>query len=104
VHFEFSLRGGFLTPRRRILDLDWRSCDLAVLRTRTHKYVHFQKLPPLLFDLRDDPGELHDRAADPACRATMLALAQRMLDWRMHNAERELVNLSASPDGLVVLA
>jgi arylsulfatase A-like enzyme len=104
VHFEFSLRGGFLAPQRRILDLDWRSCDLAVLRTRTHKYVHFQKLPPLLFDLRNDPYELRDRSRDPECRDAMLDLTRRMLDWRMRNAERELVNLSASPDGLVCVA
>jgi arylsulfatase A-like enzyme len=66
--------------------------------------VHFQKLPPLLFDLRDDPDELRDRARDPECRDAMLDLARRMLDWRMRNAERELVNLSASPDGLVAVS
>lgn len=104
VHFEFSLRGGFLAPQRRILGLDWRNCDLAVMRTPTHKYVHFQALPPVLFDLRDDPHELRNRAADPACREVMLDMAQRMLSWRMHHAERELVNMSASPDGLVSVA
>ncbi len=103
VHFEFSLRGGFLAPQLKILGLDYRSCDLAVLRTRTHKYVHFQALPPLLFDLRDDPQELRDRSKDPDCRAVVLELAQQMLSWRMHHAERELVNLSASPAGLVAV-
>lgn len=104
VHFEFSLRGGFFAPSQRILGLDWRSCDLAVLRTQTHKYVHFQSLPPLLFDLAADPSEIVDRARDPACREIMLEMTQRMLSWRMHNAERELVHLSASPDGLVAVA
>jgi arylsulfatase A-like enzyme len=104
VHFEFSLRGGFLSPETRVLDLDYRSCDLAVLRTATHKYVHFQKLPPLLFDLRGDPHELRNRAGDPVCHEVMLAMAQRMLDWRMHHAERELLHLSASPAGLVAIA
>ena len=103
AHFEFSLRGGFLAPQRQVLGLDYRSCDLAVLRTQTHKYVHFQALPPVLFDLRDDPQELYDRARDPACRDIMLAMAQQMLSWRMHNAERELLNLSASQDGLVTV-
>jgi arylsulfatase A-like enzyme len=104
AHFEFSLRGGFLAPGQRVMDLDWRSCDLAVLRTDTHKYVHFQSLPPLLFDLREDPHEIVDRSGDPACRGTMLELAQRMLSWRMHHAERELTHLSASPGGLVAIA
>jgi arylsulfatase A-like enzyme len=104
AHFEFSLRGGFHAPDARVLDLGWRSCDLAVLRTDTHKYVHFQALPPLLFDLRDDPHELLDRSRDPACAGILLEMAQRMLSWRMHHAERELVNLSASPAGLVAIA
>ncbi|MBL8702051.1 MAG: alkaline phosphatase family protein [Alphaproteobacteria bacterium] len=104
VHFEFSLRGGFFAPSQRILGLDWRSCDLAVLRSDSHKYVHFQALPPVLFDLRADPGEIVDRSRDPAYREVMLDMAQRMLSWRMHHAERELVNLSASTDGLVAVA
>ncbi len=103
VHFEFSLRGGFLNPDRRILGLDYRRSELAVLRTQTHKYVHFQGLPALLFDLTEDPHELTDRATDPRCREVMLDMAQRMLNWRMYNAERELVNLNASPAGLVRL-
>jgi hypothetical protein len=61
-------------------------------------------VPPLLFDLRNDPYELRDRSRDPECRDAMLDLTRRMLDWRMRNAERELVNLSASPDGLVCVA
>ena len=36
-----------------------RQCNLAVIRTDKFKYVHFGGgLPPLLFDLDDDPGEL----------------------------------------------
>ena len=101
VHFEFAVRGGFLVPDRWTLGMDYRTCDLSVLRTDRYKYVHFQTLPPLLFDLREDPGELHDRSRDPAYASVMLELAQKMLSWRMHYAERELVNLSASPAGLV---
>jgi arylsulfatase A-like enzyme len=101
VHFEFAIRGGFLVPDRWTLGMDYRTCDLGVLRTERYKYVHFQTLPPLLFDLREDPGELHDRSTDPAYAAVMLTMAQKMLSWRMNCAERELVNLSASPRGLV---
>lgn len=101
VHFEFAMRGGFMAPDRWALGLDYRTCDLTVLRTDRYKYVHFQALPPLLFDLQEDPGELHDLAGDPAAAPVMMALAQQMLSWRMNHAERELVNLSASPAGLV---
>jgi arylsulfatase A-like enzyme len=101
VHFEFSLRGGFMAPDRWALGLDYRTCDLTVLRTERYKYVHFQALPPLLFDLQEDPGELRNLAGDPAAAPVMLAMAQKMLSWRMHYSERELLNLSASPAGLV---
>ena len=101
VHFEFAVRGGFLVPDRWALGMDYRTCDLGVLRTDRYKYVHFQSLPPLLFDLQEDPGELRDRSSDSAYGAVMLAMTQKMLSWRMHYAERELVNLSASPKGLV---
>jgi arylsulfatase A-like enzyme len=103
VHFEFSLRGGYSAPKQSALNLDYRSCDLAVLRTADYKYVHFQALPPILFDLREDPRELVDRSRDQGYREVMLEMAQRMLNWRMHNAERELTHLNASPEGLVAI-
>jgi hypothetical protein len=32
-----------------------------------------------LFDLENDPGELLDRSADPACREVVLDLRERLL-------------------------
>jgi arylsulfatase A-like enzyme len=43
-----------------------------------YKYVHFAGLPPLLFDLHDDPNELRNRAADPAYLPVVLEYAQKM--------------------------
>lgn len=100
VHFEFSQRIGY--PYAKVLPhgLDWRDAELAVLRTETHKYVHFPTLPPVLFDLQDDPGEFHNRADDPACRGVMLEMAQRMLTWRMRHADRTRSRYTASRHGL----
>ena len=36
------------------------------IRGERYKYVHFAGLPPLLFDLHDDPHEFRNRAEDPA--------------------------------------
>ncbi|MGO8448108.1 phosphonate monoester hydrolase, partial [Rhizobium ruizarguesonis] len=41
-------------------------CNLAVIRDARFKYVHLTALPPLLFNLADDPMELDNGAADPA--------------------------------------
>ncbi|MEM7322657.1 MAG: sulfatase-like hydrolase/transferase [Actinomycetota bacterium] len=40
----------------------------VAVRTERYRYVDFGTLPPLLFDLQEDPLELVDRAVDPALR------------------------------------
>ena len=47
---------------------------ITMLRQQQWKYVHFASYPPQLFDLENDPEELADRSADPACRATLARL------------------------------
>ena len=44
-------------------------CSIAVVRGKRYKYIHFGALPPLLFDLAEDPDEMKNRAADPAYAA-----------------------------------
>jgi arylsulfatase A-like enzyme len=76
-------------------------CSLAVLRDEHGKYVHFTGLPPVFYDLDDDPHELHNRAADPAWAATVLEYAQRLLSLRMRHADRALTGVLVTPMGLV---
>ena len=54
--------------------------------------MHFTTLPPLLFDLENDPGEFENRAGDPACQGEVARLARRLLSHRMLHAERSLAN------------
>ena len=76
-------------------------CQLAILRGKRWKYVHFATLPPLLFDLENDPDEMENLAADPAHAGQVLDCAQRMLSWRMRYAERTLTNLHLWRDGVI---
>lgn len=76
-------------------------CVLNVIRGPRYKYVHFAALPPLFFDLQEDPQEFHDRAADPAYRSLVLDYAQKLISWRMTHDERVLVNQSLTGDGVV---
>ena len=62
-------------------------------RTKGEKYVHFAGLPPLYFDLNADPHELRNLAGDAINAPAMLALAGRMLDWRLAFARRELTGI-----------
>ncbi len=102
VHFEFDFRPYFSNatkPPPFGLPLD--QCGLCVIRDERYKYVHFDALPPLLFDMEADPGQLENLAKDPANAPVMLDYAQRMLSWRMRYADRTLTGYSATPDGLI---
>jgi hypothetical protein len=72
-----------------------------VLRDEHGKYVHFAGMPPLFYDLDDDPDELVDRAGDPACASRVLEYAQRLLSVRMRNADRTLTGALVTPQGVI---
>jgi hypothetical protein len=58
------------------------------------------ELPPLLFDHRQDPGWLVDRAADPSSTSLLLDRTQRLLTWRMRHTDATLANLLVTPRGV----
>lgn len=101
VFWEFDFRDPVGAARGESTGLGLDESCLTVMRDRRGKYVHFAALPPLLFDLERDPGELDDRSHDPAYTATMLEYAQRMLSWRMRTDDRTLTGLFLAPGGLV---
>ena len=74
---------------------------MVAMRTESWKYVHFTGLPPVLYDLADDPGELHNVAAEPAYRALLAEAAQRMLSWRIAHTDIAMTRQCATPAGLV---
>jgi len=90
VFFEYDL-GHPVKPTRyqRRLGLGLEQANFAALRERRFKYVHFNGgLPPMLFDLAEDPAELRNLAEEPAHAPELLRLARRMLDHRMRHAGR----------------
>jgi arylsulfatase A-like enzyme len=100
AHWEYDFRdlaGGLAHERLGIARDD---CSLAVLRGEHHAYVHCAALPPLLFDLRNDPHWLHNVADDPAHAGAALQMARRMLDWRLSQADRTTTGWAISPQGL----
>jgi len=101
AHWEFDFRDIPNQEAETTLGLTSDQCTLCVIRDERYKYVHFPALPPLFFDLRQDPMEFHDLAADPAHQGLVLAYAQKMLSWRMAHAERVLANTFLTPDGVL---
>jgi arylsulfatase A-like enzyme len=93
VHWEYDFRDRHVPAAQAALGLDAEACNLTVLRSTRHKYVHFAALPPLFYDLERDHDELENRAEDPACRELVLAYAQKMLSWRMRSEDRTLSHI-----------
>jgi arylsulfatase A-like enzyme len=100
AHFEFDFREPQGGAPERALGVRLHECSLNVIRDERYKYVHFARLPPLFFDLEQDPGEREDRSRDPAYQSLVLEYAQRMLSWRMAHDEQALTHLALSPDGV----
>jgi len=89
------------TRFQRLLGLDLASANVAMLREKRFKYVHFNGgLPPLLFDMAADPGEMRNLAGDPAYQGEMLRLARRTLDHRMAHADHALARMHITEDGV----
>jgi arylsulfatase A-like enzyme len=100
VHFEFDFRDIHYSKPESDLGVPMDRACLAVVRDTRFKYVHFPALPPLFFDLAEDPGQFVNRADDPAYAGLVLEYARRMLDWRLAHADRTLTHYRATPAGL----
>lgn len=97
VHWEYDFRSVTNPATEEALGLTADTCNLCVIRDTHFKYVHFAGLPCLLFDLRNDPGELNDLASQSSHSDTVLEYAQRMLSWRMRHADKTLTHLALTP-------
>jgi len=101
AHWEFDFRDATSDAAERALGVPLHACTLNVLRGDRYKYVHFAGLPPLLFDLHDDPHEFRNRANDPSYLPVVLDCAQRMLSWRMRHDEQTLTHMALTSKGVV---
>lgn len=101
VHYEFDFRNIFYSKPEDFLGIDMDESSLSVIQNEDYKYVHFAALPPLFFDLKKDPGQLNNIVADPAYAEQVLAMAQKMINWKMIHADRTLTGYAATPDGLL---
>jgi arylsulfatase A-like enzyme len=90
VHWEYDFRDVLQGNPEHHFGLSLDECSLAVIRDYNYKYVHFNQLPALLFDLQNDPGELNNLAQHPDYIGVTLTYAQKMLNWHMRNEDRSL--------------
>lgn len=101
AHWEFDFRTIADGEAERHFGIGSRQCNLAVLRTADYKYVHFGGgLPPLLFDLNKDPGELNNVANKPDYLPVRLEFAERMLAWRAAHLDQSLALVELTEEGV----
>lgn len=101
IFFESDFRDIISEDPQRHFGLHMDECGLAVLRDDRWAYVHFAALPPLLFDIVADPGQLNDLAGDPAHEPVIADCQARMLRWRLVEQDRTLTGMGCWKGGYV---
>lgn len=101
VHWLYDFRDIATSRPEQIFGLTHSECNLLVHRDDSFKYVHFAAMPPLLFDLKNDPDEMHNLSEEPDYQAIVLDYAQKLLSWRMCNEYGALDKYLATPDGMI---
>jgi arylsulfatase A-like enzyme len=99
AHWEFDFRDPSDDLAERELGLTMHQCTMNIIRGARYKYVHFTNLPPLFFDLKNDPGEFTNLANDSAYAPHVLEYAQKLLSWRMNHDEQTLTHIMLSEEG-----
>ena len=100
LHYEYDFRDVHYSRPETALGLSLDESSLCVIQDDDYKYVHFAALPPLFFDLRDDPHQFRNLADEPAYAGVVKDYAQKALSWRLKHAERTLTHHRATPRGL----
>ena len=62
-----------------------------LIRDEEFNYAHFNALPDVLYDLRQDPQELHNVAAESDYREVIESYRLKLLDWRMSTEDNTRV-------------
>jgi len=79
--YDYSTRDA-----RRAIDVDQNDARLVMIFDGRWKYVHVEKMRPLLFDLETDPEEVIDLGADPAFANRLAQLREYHFEWaRQHH-------------------
>jgi arylsulfatase A-like enzyme len=100
LHYEYDFRDIFYSEPQKDLGLAASDASLCVIQDDHYKYVHVAALPPLFFNLREDPGQLSNRASDSSLVSQVKDYAQKALSWRLRHADRSLTHYRSSPQGL----
>ncbi len=80
-----------LREARLDLGLEPQEARGYMVRTPSWKYVLFEKNPPMLFDLTNDPHELNDLGREPGYESARADMHERLFDWVRHRRLRTTI-------------
>jgi arylsulfatase A-like enzyme len=101
AHWEYDFRDASFDGPEKDLGLTLHQCNLTVIRDENYKYIHFAALPPLLFDMKNDPGEFTNLANAANHKPTVLRYAQKLLSWRLTHEDQTLTHKMATDKGMI---
>ena len=101
AHWQWDFRSPSTHAAEDALGLTMEQCSLDVIRDHRWKYVHFAGMAPLLFDLRNDPGQLCNLADDVTYASVVAEYAGKLLSWRMRHGDRTLTGTELTRSGAV---
>jgi hypothetical protein len=70
------------------LGVEPRQARLFMVADKRWKYLHAPGFRPMLFDLEEDPAEVNDLGADPACEGERRRLAAELAEWGLRLSQR----------------
>jgi arylsulfatase A-like enzyme len=72
-----------ISSMRTVLGSPLDRSTMQMVVTDRWKLMRFEGYPPMVFDLREDPQELHDRSNDPAAARARAELEARLDEWAL---------------------
>ena len=86
--FDYSM-----TAQAGKLDIAPKDARLFMVADHKWKFMHDEgSSVPMLFDLENDPEELHDLGRDPAYAETVSMMYDRLAKWARRNAQRTTIS------------
>ena len=76
----------------RRLNLQPRQARMVMARSDRYKYIHYDGLPPQLFDMHNDPQEFHDLGRDPGYAKIRDEHVGWIFDWMRQRRNRVTIS------------
>ena len=86
-----------VTPMAPALGVAPEEARVFMVATERWKYLHAPGFRPLLYDLQEDPDELHDLGSSPAHTTVLAEMKDQLLEWSLRPTQR----VTRSADELV---